>query len=151
MDLSLLVSLAALGISVWAIMSAKRTARDQNRLQGQLLRIEKDRERDRVAEATAAVVIAEMYRLEHSARLVLHNTGRAEARLVRIAVDGTPIVKHRLFHEAKEPVPLLGPGARVEFLMITYDGMPTSYQVALEWENASGQPGRWGSQLNLVY
>jgi hypothetical protein len=79
------------------------------------------------------------------------HAGRADARAVRVFVDGTPVDQHQLFRDAKQPVSIIGPDATVEFRMFTYDGMPASYAIQLHWENPSGQPGAWSSELTLVH
>jgi hypothetical protein len=150
MSLELLISIAALLASIWAVVAAKRTAKEQNRLQGQLLELEKARERDRVAEATTGSLVAALSRGEHSARLIIANGGRAEARDVSVRVNGEGIDVHQLFRKAKQPISLLAPNAHVEFLMTTYDGMPDAYLVELEWRNPDGQSGQWRSELTMV-
>jgi hypothetical protein len=149
-ELSLLVSVAALLVSIWAIIASNRTARSQTLLQEQLLKLEHARERDRVTEATTASLVAQMYLVDRSARLQIANTGQANALDVRVQVDGTPIQSHQLFRRASERIPVIGPDARVEILMMTFDGMPDSYLVELEWQNAAGRPGKWRSQVTLV-
>jgi hypothetical protein len=149
-EFSLLVSLAALLVSVWAIIASNRTARSQTQLQQQFLKLEHARERDRIAEATTASLVAQMYLVDRSARLQITNTGRADALDVRVQVDGTPVQSHRLFRAASERIAVIGPDAHVEIMMMTFDGMPDSYLVELDWENASGSPGKWRSQVSLV-
>lgn len=92
-----------------------------------------------------------MYRANGSARLQITNTGRADALDVQVQIDGTPIEKHQLFRRASERISVIGPDASIEVLMMTFDGMPDSYLVELDWENASGGPGRWRSQVTLVH
>jgi hypothetical protein len=150
LEVSLLVSIAALLASIWAIVASNRTARSQTALQEEFLKLETARERDRLAEATTATLVARMYRANGSARLQIANTGRADALNVRAQIDGTPIEKHQLFRRAAERISVIGPDASVEVLMMTFDGMPDSYLVELDWTNASGGPGRWRSQVTLV-
>jgi hypothetical protein len=141
---------AALLVSAWSAWTGWKNSRDQNTMQAQLLRLETARERDRVSDATRATLVARMQRFERSARLIVLNGGRSAAQVVRVRVDGKPINENPWFRDVEQPISLIGPDAPFEVMMMTVDGMPTKYRVELDWEDASGQPGHWASDLTLV-
>jgi len=82
------LSLAALCVSIWAIVSSKRTASAQNRLQEQFLPLETARERDRLAEATSATLVAELYRRERLDGAFVRVGARVLGVLLRLAWGG---------------------------------------------------------------
>jgi hypothetical protein len=150
MTAELLIAIAALLASIWAIVANKRTAHEQAQLQQQFLALEKSREQDRLTEASTANLQATLTRHAHSAQLIVTNVGRAEAREIHVRVDGKPVDAHEFFHAAKQPISLLGPRASFEFIMLTYDGMPDTYHVDVDWHNRDGQKSTWASDLTMM-
>lgn len=147
---AVVISAIALGSSIWSTVTSARQGREQNRLQSQLLKLETDRERDRLIASQRAALTAQMQRRGTSASLVIQNTGQASAREVEIRVNGAPISAYRMIREGNRPIGVLGPGAFVDYPLITYDGMPSTYSVALRWRDGSGQEGSWESVITLA-
>ena len=143
--------LAALGVGIWFICEVVHIISIHHSLHDELLRLETGRALDRPSSPNTAALRAEMYRLDRTGRLVIHNAGQVEALSVHIAVDGTPIDQHQLFPRSPQPLAVIGPNARVGFLMMTHDGAPSSYRVELRWDDASGRPGNWASALTLAH
>jgi hypothetical protein len=67
-----------------------------------------------------------------------------------VSLDGKPIDKHPYIHEGQELIALLGPGAHSEFIVKTWDSMPTHFHCHVTWENPSGDPGVWESGLRFL-
>ena len=147
---NLAIGLAALGVSAWAAWSARHTSRAQTRIQERLLTLEGVRERDRVLLSKSARLRAEIIRLGHDCQLAIRNEGDGEARAVRVVLDDKPLLEHDLVMvRSEELATVLGPGATVRYGMAIVMGSPLRYAVRLEWEDDSGQPGSWRSQLRL--
>ena len=156
---ALIVSIAAVVVSVWAGTSAARTSKkqvrleeQQNHMQADLLRIEKSRERDRLASALRADLRALLRRGSDrmAAELRITNGGAASADNIRITIDGTSITDHDLFKfRDVKPVTAMAPGGFVAFRMLAYDGMEQRYHVAIEWDDETGPGRRWASDLSL--
>lgn len=142
------LSIIATVVAVISLALSFRTSREQNRQQRAMLRLESARERDRLADKTRANVTARLFFTDHSARLSISNAGPAPAQITNISVDDTPIAQHPLIR-TEGPVTLLAPDASVDLTMITFDGMPSLYKVDIAWEDDSGIPGMWSSQLSL--
>jgi hypothetical protein len=65
-------------------------------------------------------------------------------------LDDKPLLEHDLVMvRSEELATVLGPGATVRYGMAIVMGSPLRYAVRLEWEDDSGQPGSWRSQLRL--
>ena len=145
---ALAVALGSAAVSAWAARRSVRIAGDQTTLQAQMLRLEQARERDRLATAARAVLRAKLV-TKGSLVLLVTNESDVEARVVRITVDGEPVEQHGLFR-VPPSLEVLGAGASVDLRMLTYDGMPHSYRVGLSWEDGSGVPGEWTSDLTVA-
>jgi hypothetical protein len=155
METSVLLSALALIVSIVAIILSWRATSRQNelaaaqtRLQGELVRIEGARHEQEQLSRSRASLTADLWRTAHEGTLDVTNHG-AEARKVRITVDGQPLAEHLHFKSGFHSVGTIGPGVTVSFHMLTFDGMDTVFKVALQWEDASGIPGEWKSDLTL--
>jgi len=147
-DASLLVSAVAVLISIVAVMVSYLTARRQNALQGQLVTLETAREQDRVRESRSAALRASIDG-SVSRWLTIQNVGRVTARNIRLLIDNTPADEDPLIHHSQDKLTTLGVGASFRYELITSFASPTTITVLIEWEDDSGQPGSWESQLKL--
>ena len=145
----------ALLVSVLSIILAWRTSSrqnllsaDQTRMQGELLRIEEARHAEESLGRSRATLRARLWRDAHRGALEVTNQG-SEARNLRITIDGQPLAEHMHFRHGYHPVETIGAGAVASFHMFTVDGMPMVFQVALRWEDDSGVPGEWKSDLTV--
>jgi hypothetical protein len=145
----IIIGVVALGVSIWSVLRSQKTARRQNRLQERLLKVEQSRERDRVTESQSAKLRAWVDRAGRTERQIVINEGQSEARAVKTLLDGLPIVGHPLVPQGVEEVTHLGPGAHAEYLLAVSMGAPATVQIEVEWEDDTGEPGRWRSQLSL--
>jgi hypothetical protein len=96
-----------------------------------------------------AQLIAAMQRQAHAGQLIISNVGDSPARALDILVDAKTPGEHQLVRAPDRRIETIGPGATVEFHITTFDGMPSTYHVALRWEDPFGVPGRWESDLTL--
>ena len=147
---AVLISLAALVVGFWSTVTVRGFGREQNRLQSRMLQLETAREHDRLAAAQRAALTAALHMKGKSAVLTIRNTGPAAASKVQIELNGTPIATSRLVSDAAQSTEILAPGASLEYRLISYDGMPSSYHVSLGWQDESGPGGNWSSDLTVA-
>lgn len=149
---SLTATLSGLAIlvSIWAAAKAHSAAAQQNLIQERLLKLESARERDRVAGSKRANLSAEIRSDGRDWLFVVRNDGPGQARAIQVLVDNKSLPAHeRILCEPDELVTTLGPGAKVPYVMAVAMGSPLVYEVSLIWEDDSGDPGRWESQLHI--
>jgi hypothetical protein len=149
MLISLLVGVLALGVSVWAVLESRSVGQRQNKLQERLLSLESARERDRLLATRSAHLRASLEKDAQFWNLVVVNDGPSEARSIQTHVDDKPLLEHALVPQGTREVTVLGAGARAPYLMAFTMGSEAVLAVRLEWEDDSGAPGRWSSQLKL--
>lgn len=147
--LTLTISVAAIAVSIWAILSARATARSQQQLQERFLSFESARERDRKRTAASAFLRASIRRGGNRWDLMIYNDGSREARFIKTTINGKPILQHDLVPQGLQEVTRLGSGAEASYLLGVASGAPPIITVTLEWEDDSGVPGRWSSELNI--
>ena len=65
-------------------------------------------------------------------------------------MDDKSLAEHDVISLSEdEEVTMLGPGVDVRYIMAIVMGSPMRYDVRIEWEDDSGEPGRWRSQLRI--
>jgi hypothetical protein len=147
---SLIVSVAALAVSIWTGFVTYRLARRQTTLQERLLSLENSRERDRRVESSTARVRASIgHPLKSSWYLRVVNEGPSEARAITMQVDGLPILDHPLVPKGAPEIRHLGPGAHGQYPLAVHMGVEPKLLVQLAWEDQSGRPGTWTSELSI--
>jgi hypothetical protein len=139
--LTAILAVFAIGVSVWAASKA-------NSANAKIVHIEEGRERDRQRESRQAVLVASIEGAR-SPLLVIRNHGAAPARDIEVLVDDEPIAKHQLIRDAGREIGTLGPGAETHYSFITFDGMPTVYDIALRWSDGTGETREWDSRLTM--
>lgn len=144
-----LISAAALGVAIWSVMTARRTAADQRRLQERFLSLDSARERDRLTATKSAELRADIERRAGTYRLLIRNEGSSEARAIAVKMDSQPLSQHRLFVGGQDLVTRLGPGAEARYLLAVAMGAPPLVSVHLAWEDDTQRQRNWESQLTL--
>lgn len=144
-----IVGVLALGVSVWAIVESKGATRKTVLLGERMLHIERVRERDRHAEARRAKVVAFMDGPSNERKLFIKNEGVATAREISIRIDGVPPSNHQSLLDAGPPSGVLGPRAQFGMRLLCVANSPRSLGVVVVWEDESGAPGRWASDLSF--
>lgn len=140
---SLLVSIIALGLSY-------RAQREANAAQRQMLAIEQERERERQMHRREALLQAQLRAVSRgSYRLYLVNRGEAEARNVRIRLDGRPISEHCAAVQGETLPYRVGPDSEVSCLMgISHDCSPP-FDLEVLWDDDSGSDRAYRTTLTL--
>jgi hypothetical protein len=64
-------------------------------------------------------------------------------------MDSQPLDEHRLFVGGQELITRLGPGADARYILAVAMGAPPLVTVQLTWEDDTGRPRTWESQLTL--
>jgi len=138
-----------------------RLGERQTDLQARLVDVESAREKDRLRTTRAAALVASVVRqTEHwtavhvrPARvdyfLRIANEGQAEARNIVVRFDGRPPAEHPLTVKGEPEVTRLGPGADARYFLAVTTNSPRLLEVELAWEDDSGEPGRWASEVKL--
>ena len=135
-------------IALWAIIVSRQTASRQTQLQERLLALEGSRERDRRLASTTAKVSAHFEGPTSTRKLVVLNEGPSAARQISVTINGTPLIEHDRIPRGQQLVRNLGPGGRAAYLFSLTMGTPPVYTIAIEWEDDSGRPGNWSSELS---
>lgn len=146
---ALLISAGSLIVALISAVASYRLTKAQNRLQERLLALEGTRERARIRESRRARLIGRVVRFDTNYRLVVSNEGSGIARRICTSLDGQPITQHPLVPAGQSQATELGPGAEAEYLLAVAMGRPNIVTVSLTWEDDSGEPGAWTSQLTL--
>jgi hypothetical protein len=159
--LSAVLSGIAVLVSVVFGVVSYRTTRQQNAFQERLVNLEHAREQDRVRETRSADVRASIQRDSLHWResrlqgrqpqhwLSIRNEGSVTARKVRVLLDGRPALQHQLIPRGEDEINILGPGAESRYVLAVTLGGPRVLDVRIEWEDDSGEPRRWESQLKV--
>lgn len=146
--LAIVLSGAALLVSIWAASRSHRIAGEQARHQERLVKLETARERDRVGATKRASLRARFEENDRTYLLTVWNEGAAEARAVSIIIDGRAIEDHETFLVHREEVArVLGPDADARYVVSISMGSPAVYSIELRWEDDSGEPGQWRADL----
>lgn len=149
-DLATVISIVALVVSIVFGVVAWRTATRQNALHKQLADIEGARERDRLRLARSAMVSASILHVGRTYRLIVENGGNASARQIKVRLDGQDALKHPLVPRGEDELTTLGPGASTQYVLVVMMGSARVLDVCITWEDDSGEPGRWESQLKVA-
>jgi hypothetical protein len=91
-----------------------------------------------------------MVRTIDSGRLHVLNAGPAAARNIRVSLDEKPLNLHPYIYEGVEAIGVLGPDASAEFVVSTWDGMPTRFHCHITWDDLGTGPGVWESELTFL-
>lgn len=145
---TLIIAVLALAGSIWSAITTSRNGKRQNELQERLLSLEDARERDRLGASRSANLRAWIER-GRDYKLIIMNEGSSEARSIRTLIDNQPILSHSLVPRGSEEITQLGPGATISYLLAVIMGTNPVISVSLSWQDDSGGPGQWSSQLNL--
>ena len=145
----IVIAALALGVSIWSVVSTRRTAQRQTELQERLLALETARDEARARQTQHASVRAAIQKTGRDWRLIVLNEGPAPARNVRVELDGGPLMAHMLVPRGQDEVTLLGPGAHSRYLLAPAMGKPVTIHALVTWDDYSGNGCSWESQLSL--
>jgi hypothetical protein len=148
--LTAITSIAALIVAILSAVAAWRVSRRQAHVQERLLSLESRRERDRITSNARARVSGAIIREGSSDwSLAITNEGPSQAREVVVLLNGAAVGESDDIIGTDKPVRLLGPGASVRYRLLVYMGSADHFRVDISWEDDSGEPGSWSSELLL--
>ena len=128
-------------------------AKEQTDIARQQLTIIKNQEQERLKEKHKANLVARTEpktgkRYDRNF-LVIQNNGPADARNIRLFVNGTPISKHRDFvSQLDEFVSQLSSGSKIEYLMVLTGDSSGVFNLEMLWDDDTNEPRRAQTVLN---
>jgi hypothetical protein len=146
---NLVVSVISLIIAVLALIMSYRSQKKSNYLQEQITKIEVQREKERQQKARKASLRPRLQKSDNlSHRLFIINDGEAEARNIRVIIDGKPLEQHCAAIQMVKLPPNIGPGAEWSCLLaITMDCHPP-FDIEIWWDDAHNKNRSYRTSLN---
>lgn len=84
-----------------------------------------------------------------SDRLYLVNHGMAEARNIRVKLDGVPLAEHRAAVRGDSLPSLVGPGGEISCLLGTNLQCAPPFQIEVQWDDDSGSDRTYRTTLTF--
>jgi len=143
-------AIGSLVVSGIALVKSARAQRQANQTQERLVEIEERREQDRQAQARQAILRPKLRGTERGGhRLYLVNSGRCEARNIRVEMDDTPFAEHPAAAQ-NDPMPsLVGPGGEISALLcLTLDCAPP-FKIRITWDDDFGTNRTYSTTLTM--
>jgi hypothetical protein len=150
--IQILLAAVAIGVSVVALIRGGRTQNRLVKVDERLVSIEEKRETDRQLRARKARLTAFVDRDANGNRHVLRveNSGSAEARGVRVLLDGVPVGEHpaTAVLPAEEGKTIVGPYSDIRYrVVLTNDMLPPS-EIVVRWTDDSAEEGHYRNSLS---
>lgn len=135
---SVIISAVSLVTSIFATWKSLRAQREANIAQKRIVEIEEQREKERHLAATQAQLIPRLRKTDGGLyRLYLVNSGHAEARNVRVELDGMPLHEHPTAIEGEDLPVLVGPSSEVSCCLALWNKKPP-FEIEVKWDDDSG-------------
>ena len=115
-----------------------------------MLALETAREESRLKQARSADVKAAVQKVGREFRLVVANEGPVSAKNLRVLLDGKPLLEHRLILRGENEITMLGPGVQASYILAVTMGSAGLLNVKILWDDESGEPRQWESQLKVI-
>ena len=126
----------SLVVSMLAVWKSSRAQREANAAQKRIVEIEEQREREKRLEAKQAHLRPELRKVERDTyRLYLLNHGKAEARNIRIKLDGMPLAEHCAAVQNDRMPVFLGPGAECSVPLAFRYGCAPPFEIEITWDD----------------
>jgi len=120
-------------VSIMAMVRSLQAQREANALQGRIARIEEDRELQRRLESLQAKLKPELRKAGSSYRLYLVNSGLAEARNIRVRMDGVPFSEHMVGGDRTPST--IGPGCEASCLLGLSLANSPPFDIEVQWDD----------------
>lgn len=148
--IQILLAAAAIGVSVMALIRGGRTQTRLVKVDERLVAIEETRESDRQLDSRKARLTAFVARDAIGNRHVLRieNSGSAEARDVKVLLDGVPVFEHPAVLRLGDEKAIVGPNSHVHYGFILTSGTLPPAEVVLSWTDDSGEEGHYCNSLS---
>ena len=140
---SLIISIIAIRKSSWA---QGETVAAQKRIAA----IEEQREKEKLFKAKQASLRPELSKTENGAyRLYLVNYGKAEARNIRVKLDGKPLAEHCAAVQHEHMPTYLGPGSKYSVLLNVVFSCPPPSEIEIVWDDDYGTERTYRTPLTV--
>jgi hypothetical protein len=147
------VSLAAIVFSFIAWLKSRQIEKKQ-------LEIEEAREKDRLTEKqkaylTAKIVSEPLPSLDGRRQTTRHllridNTGLAQARNIKVLLDGKSLLEHPAILKGNGEVTKIGPRSFIQYLLVLCDEVYPPFDLEVTWsDDSGGEPGFYQTTLTL--
>ncbi len=143
------VSAGSLVVAIIALIFSTLSHRKANSIQQQLFEIEQQRQNDRQKQRLSAQLFTELRKKENSYRLVLINQGNAEARNVRIMMDGKPLVEHTVSISNDILPDVVGAKSETSCLLGIHMGNGPPFNIEVKWDDDSGNDKKYRTTLTF--
>lgn len=143
------VSAGSLVVAIIALIVSALSHRKANSIQQQLFEIENQRQNDRQKQKLSAQLFTELHKEGNRYRLVLINQGYAEARNIRVMMDGKPLSEHKVAVSNDRLPDLVGANSEVSCLLrITLESGPP-FNIEVKWDDDSGNDKEYRTILTF--
>jgi len=133
-----LIAIGSLIVSIIAMLKSAHAQREANSAQRRVLAIEERRENERRLASLQAQLLPELRKTgSETYRLYLINRGMAEARNVRVTLDGV-LLDPRKAIQGNELPSLVGPSAEVSCILPMSIDCTPPFDVDVRWDDDSG-------------
>ena len=130
-----IVSVVALAVSIWAILTSRRANKRSQKAQARLLALEESRERDRVLHGRQARVRASMERGNGGWEVIIVNDADAAARNLELIMDDKPLFEHpALGRKGLSPPALIGAQGSISYPLATTGSCKPPFRLKIRWE-----------------
>ncbi len=163
MSISDFISIISIMVSLIAIIIAFMANRKANKLQEEVVNIEKSRESDRQMDRNCAQLIAYI-KTEQKIRsnggisdyhnFVIENKGQSEARNIRVFINERRLQDCEwCMDNSQDNIKVIGSGGSKSFQMLLHSGIPKDefppFTVKLIWEDRAKTDNTWESEINF--
>ena len=134
------IAAGSLVVAIIAIVKSGRAQRQANAAQQRIVAIEEQREQDRRSESTQARLTPELRETSpNTYRLYLVNHGAAEARNIRVELDGKPLAAHPVAVTNNSMPGLVGPRGEIGCILGIYMGCEPPFGIRIMWDDDFGK------------
>jgi len=133
------IAVASMIVSIMAMVKSLQAQREANAAQRRIVEIEEHRDVEKRLDSLQAKLQPQLRKTgTTSYRLYLVNNGLAEARNIRVRMDGVPLAEHGAGGRGEGMPSIVGPAAEAScFLPLSQDCHPL-FEVEVQWDDDSG-------------
>lgn len=148
--IGVVIAAGSLVVAILALRRSDNAQREANEVQLRLVELEEQREAERKSRESKAMLVPSLRKTDKSNyRLQIVNDGMAEARDVRVLLDGTPSSKHCSAVGGETIPPIVGPGSTVSCLLGIHMQCAPPFNIEISWEDDSGDSGSFKGVLTF--